>query len=194
MTALLDWLSSAPQGAIAVITGLLAAVVAVIVAALTQWILGRRARTELLTKKLEELYLSLNEVSAHSVRRFEQCPRNSSSAYSQNSMTNEKSVEKQALDLHKKIVMLVRLYFPGLSKSHQEVFQRNSKVNALIFQAEQGTGVAEFLLVKHFGALRDSLVAMEEEIILNRRLLVADHRLPVRYKRVAIVTTAPPSR
>ena len=90
--------------------------------------------------------------------------------------------------------MLVRLYFPKLSKSHQEVFQRNSKINELIFRAEQGSVVPEVLLLKHFGALRDSVVAMEEEIILNRRLLVADHRLPVRYKRVAIVTTEPLAR
>lgn len=61
-----------PQDAIAILTAVLAAIVAVLVTVLTQWILGRRARTELLTKKLEELYLALNEISAHSDKRVEE--------------------------------------------------------------------------------------------------------------------------
>ena len=71
MTALQAWLAAAPQGAIAILTAGMAALVAVLVTALTQWILGRRARTEFLTRKLEELYLALNEISAHSVKRVE---------------------------------------------------------------------------------------------------------------------------
>jgi uncharacterized membrane protein YfbV (UPF0208 family) len=65
--ALFSWLIAAPQGAIALLTAVSTAMVAILVVFLTQWILGRRARTELLTNKLEELYLALNEVSTHSV-------------------------------------------------------------------------------------------------------------------------------
>lgn len=72
MSAFVAWLAAAPQGAIAILTAVLAAGVAVLVAALTQWVLGRRAQTELLTKKLEELYLSLNEISAHNLKRVEE--------------------------------------------------------------------------------------------------------------------------
>ena len=70
MTPLFTWLSTAPQGAIAIATATLAAIVAFLVALLTQWILGRRARTDLLTKKLEELYLALNEVSSVVIYRI----------------------------------------------------------------------------------------------------------------------------
>ena len=129
MNALISWLTAAPQGAIAILTATLTAAVAFLVAALTQWILGLRARTELLTKKLEELYLALNEVSAHSVKRVEEAtPLISASIFNKPAITGG-SVERQGLDLHKKIVMLVPLYFPQLSAAHQEVFLCNSNVN-----------------------------------------------------------------
>ena len=81
MSSFLAWLGAAPSGAVAVVTSALAAVVALLVVVLTQWILGRRARTELLTEKLEDLYLALNELSSHSVRRVEEALRNSEERY-----------------------------------------------------------------------------------------------------------------
>jgi hypothetical protein len=137
MSALSTWLAAAPQGAVAILTAFLAAFVAIVVAVLTQWILGRRTRTELLTKKLEELYLALNEVSAHNVKRLEEAlPLANATPFSKPKITGG-SVERQGLDLHKKIVMLVRLYFPHLSNAHQEVFRRNSAVNVLIHEADR---------------------------------------------------------
>ena len=141
MSSFIAWLTAAPQGAIAAFTA--AAIVALLVAALTQWILGRRARTDRLTKKLEELYLALNEVSAHSVKRVEEAlPLVSATPFNRPKITGG-SVERQGLDLHKKIVMLVRLYFPKLSAAHQVVFRCNSKVNMLIYQAETGPRLEE---------------------------------------------------
>jgi hypothetical protein len=114
MSALIAWLAAAPQGAIAALTAALAAIVALLVAVLTQWILGRRLRTEHLTKKLEDLYLALNEVSAHSVKKVEEAlPLASATPFNKPKITGG-SVERQGLDLHKKIVMLVR---PVLSKA-----------------------------------------------------------------------------
>jgi hypothetical protein len=192
MNALISWFAAAPQGAIAILTAFLTAVVALLVAALTQWILGRRARTELLTKKLEELYLALNEVSAHSVKRVEEAiPLISATPFNKPAITGG-SIERQGLDLHKKIVMLVRLYFPQLSAAHQEVFRCNSSVNMLIYDAETGSRLSEGRLVALSGAYRDAVCAMEEELIQNRRVLVKDHLLPVRYGRVAIEPTQPP--
>ena len=194
MSALVLWLASAPAGAIAILTGTAAAIAAILVAALTQWVLGRRARTELLTKKLEELYLTLNEVSAHNVRRTEEAlPLTTASPFSKPKITGG-SVERQGLDLHKKIVMLVRLYFPKLSVAHQAVFRCNSNVNMLIYEAETGPPLSEDNFVKVVGAYRDAVVAMEEELIKNRRILVKDYLLPVRYKHEAIKSTLPPSR
>jgi hypothetical protein len=187
MNTFTAWLSAAPQGAIAVLTGLLAAAVAVTVTFITQWILGRRARTDLLTKKLEELYLVLNEVSAHNVNRVEAAlPLATATPFEKTNITGS-SIERQALDHHKKIVMLVRLYFPPLSKAHQEIFHRNSDVNMLIYEAEVGPPLSEHKLLSLSGLYRDALVAMENEIILNRRILVRDHIVPMRYKRVPLI-------
>lgn len=193
MNALISWLAAAPQGAIAILTAVLAALVALLVAVLTQWILGRRARTELLTKKLEELYLALNDVSAHSVKRVEETlPLISATPFTKPTITGG-SVERQGLDLHKKIVMLVRLYFPQLSAAHQDVFRCNSNVNMLIYEAETGPPLSEDRLFALSGAYRDAVVAIEEELIRNRRVLVKDYLLPVRYRREAIKPTQPPT-
>lgn len=178
MSSVAAWFAAAPQGAIAVITAGLAAVVAVLVVVLTQWILGRRARTELLTKKLEELYLALNEVSAHSVKRIEEALPLATATPLNKPKISGGSVERQGLDLHKKIVMIVRLYFPKLSEAHQAVFRCNSKVNLLIYEAEIGPPLAEEPLLALSGQYRDAVVAMEEELIRNRRVLVKDHLLP----------------
>jgi hypothetical protein len=194
MSSFVAWLMAAPQGAIAIITAGLAAGVAVLVAALTQWILGRRARTELLTKKLEDLYLALNDVSAHNVKRVEEAlPLATASPFTKPKITGG-SVERQGFDLHKKIVMLVRLYFPALSSAHQAVFRCNRAVNILVYEAETGPPLSEDRLFQLCGAYRDAIVAMEEEVIQNRRLLVRDYVLPVRYKQVSIQPSTPPAK
>src|ERR1700741_4801427 len=118
MSALVAWFAAAPSGAIAVLTAALAAIVALAVTILTQWILGRRSRTELLTKKLEELYLALNDVSAHSVKRVEEALPLATATPFDRPQISGGSVERQGLDLHKRIVMLVRLYFPKLQAAH----------------------------------------------------------------------------
>ena len=193
MNPLVSWLAVAPQGAIAILAAVLTAIVALLVAVLTQWILGRRARTELLTKKLEELYLALTEVSAHSVKRVEEAiPLISATPFTKPTITGG-SVERQGLDLHKKIVMLVRLYFPQLSAAHQDVFRCNSNVNMLIYEAETGPPLSEDHLFALSGAYRDAVVAMEEELIRNRRILVKDYLRPARYKREAIKPTQAPT-
>lgn len=194
MNALLSWLAAAPHGAIAIVTAVFAAVVALLVALLTQWILGRRARTELLTKKLEELYLALNEVSAHNVKRVEEAlPLTLATPFSKPKISGG-SVERLGLDLNKKIVMLVRLYFPQLSTAHQEVFRFNSEVNMLIYEAETGPPLSEDKFIALCVVYRDAVVAMEEEMIKNRRVLVKDFLLPRRYSRETIKPTQPPPR
>lgn len=192
MSDLIAWFAAAPQGAIAILTAILAAIVAVLVTLLTQWILGRRSRTELLTKKLEELYLTLNEVAAHNLKRFEEShPLTSATLFNKPKITGS-SVERQGLDLHKKIVMIVRLYFPKLAEAHQAVFQHNRAVNMLIYEAESGPPLSEEQLIALSSAYRDAVVAMEEELIRNRKILVEDFIFPVRYKRQAIQVTMPP--
>lgn len=181
MSPLLNWLGTAPQGAIAILTTTLAALVAVIVALLPHWILGRRARTDLLTRKLEELYLALNEVSAHNVKRAEEVIPYAASGMHCLQKPAGSSVERQALDLHKRIVMLVRLYFPKLSSTHQRVFRRNSRVHDLIHRIESGISSSEEEVVQLSGLYGEALAAMEQEIITSRLPLTKDGLFPRRY-------------
>jgi hypothetical protein len=177
MAALVNWLAAAPQGAVAILTAVLAAVVAMLVTVITQSILGRRARTELLTKKLEELYLALNEVSAHGVKRtYEALPLVSATPFTKPKIAGG-PVERQGHDLHRKVFMLVGLYFPRLSTAHEAVALCNRQVNMLIDEAEAGPPLSEEQLLQLSRAYRDSVVAMEEELVLNRRILVKDHLL-----------------
>lgn len=188
MSALLAWLAAAPQGAVAIVCAALAALVALLVAILTQWFLGRRARTELLTKKLEDLYLVLNEISTHSVVRFEESlPLATASPFNRPKFSGGSS-ERRERDLHKKVVLLVRLYFPSLEEAHQAVLRCNNKVHTLIYEAETGPPFSEDRLMEFSGAFRDAfeaLEAMEEELIKNRLVLARDYFFPVRYKRAA---------
>lgn len=163
-----------------------------LVAGLTQWILGRRARTELLTKKLEELYLALNYISARNLKRVEEAlPLAVASPFDRPNVSGG-STERQGLDLHRRIIMLVRLYFPRLGAAHQDVFRRNSAVKTLICEAEAGPPLFEERLLALSGAYRDAFVAMEEEVIKNRRILVNDGLLPMRYRRIPARVSSTP--
>jgi hypothetical protein len=185
MSAVLTWLKAAPEGAIALVTAVLAAVVAVFVTVLTQWILGRRGRTELLTKKLEELYLALNEAAAHNVTRTNAAlPLATATPFNRQNVSGSR-VEELGLDLHKKMVMYVRLYFPQLAGAHQRVFHRNREVNVFIHEAETGPPLSEDRLLELSGVYGEALRVMESEIIENRRVLVRDTLLPRRYRRRA---------
>ncbi len=190
MSALVTWLKAAPEGAVALTTAILAALVAVFITVLTQWILGRRARTELLTKKLEELYLALNDASAHNVARTNAAmPLTTATPFNRQNVSST-PVEAVGLDLHKKIIMYVRLYFPQLAAAHQEVFIHNREVNMLIHEAETGPQLSEERLMEFSFRYIEALKSMEGEIIVNRSVLVKDTLFPRRYRRMDINGTA----
>jgi hypothetical protein len=193
MHNLKDWFSSSPQASIAFLAACLAAAVTIAVTFFTQWMLARRARTELLTKKLEELYLTLNDISAHNVLRVENALPFTNVVRIPREIPDRGSiVEQQGLDLHKKAIMLVRLYFPQLSTAHQEIFKANSLINGLIYRAKQGEILLKRQLLNVAGDYRDAMVAMEEEIILNRSVLVKDYLLRAPYRSVKVIKTTVP--
>lgn len=195
MAPTLDWLQAAPQGAMAVLTAFIAALVAVFVTVLTQWMLGRRARTELLTKRLEELYLVLNEASVHNVQRYhEASPFTSALPFSAAKFSGS-PLEKMGLDLHKKIVMYVRLYFPRLSAAHLKVFSLNQAVNKLIYDAQvDNPPLSEQKLSEASSAYGQALLQMESEIIRNKMHLVGANLRPWRYESRTSTSTAPARR
>lgn len=181
MPNLLTWLQSAPSGAITLLTAIIGALVALIVVVLTQWILGRRARTELLTSKLEELYLLLNQASSENVDRYEMLVVHLYRAPDEaKPLVLDRST--YSLDLHKKIIMYVQLYFPGLKPAHVRMFQSNRAITDILYRAGGGERPTESEIHAAFGSYGDCLRNMEDEIIQNRAILVKDAVLPRRYK------------
>ena len=185
MFSLLQWLKAAPDGAVALLTATLAAGIAVFVTVLTQWVLGRRARTDLLTKKLEELYLALNAASAHNVQRYNASVHLAELSPFTRERVSSTPVDDLGLDLHKRIVIYVRLYFPKLTAAHQAVFIANREVNMLIYSAETGPPLTTPVLKKLSADYGESLQKMEAEIISNRALLVREGIRPRGYAREA---------
>lgn len=162
------------------LTALIAAFVSFAVVVLTQWILGRRARVELLTKKLEEVYLLLNQASSENVTRYEAI----FAQVAQGGVAPPGTLERSAfhLDLHKKIVMYVRLYFPLLAPAHQHMFHCNNRISWVIHHVAIGQQVEDKDVHEAFGAYGDSLRNMEQEIIVNKPLLVGERMFWRRYK------------
>jgi hypothetical protein len=146
---------------------------------------GRRARTDLLTKKLEELYLALNDASAHNLQRHNAAKHLAEINPFTRTKVSSTPVDDLGLDLHKRIVMYVRLYFPKLAAAHQAVFIANRDVNRLIYSAETGPPLPESALKSLSASYGDSLRKMETEIITNRAVLVREGMLPRRYTREA---------
>lgn len=175
------WLQSAPPGAIALLTAIVGALVAIFVVVLTQWMLGRRARTELLTSKLEELYLLLNQASSENVGRYEKLVVH---LYRAPSETKPLPLDRStySLDLHKKIVMYVQLYFPRLRPAHIRMFRSNSAITDILYRASAGEKPQQAEIHIAFGSYGDCLRNMEDEIIQNQAILVKDAVLPRRYR------------
>ena len=181
MNSAITWLQSAPPGAITLFTAIVGALVALLVVVLTQWILGRRARTELLTSKLEELYLLLNQASSENVDRYEKLVVHLYRAPDETkSLPPDRST--YSLDLHKKIIMYVQLYFPPLKRAHVRMFQSNSSITDILYRAGTGGKPTESEIHAAFGSYGDCLRNVEDEIIQNRAILVKDAVLPHRYK------------
>ena len=181
MSSAIAWLQSAPPGAITLLVAIIGALVAVLVTFFTQWILGRRARTELLTSKLEELYLLINQASSENVDRYEQLVVHLDRAPSETkSLPLDRST--YSLDLHKKIVMYVQLYFSHLRPAHIRVFRSNSAITHILYRAGTGEKPTEAEIHSAFASYGDCLRNMEDEIMQNRAILVKDAVLPRRYR------------
>lgn len=109
MSKLIDWIIQNPPATITLSAALISAAVALIVTAISQWALSRRAKRELLTKKLEELYLVLNDAASDCVNRYREVRR---CFYEPEYMATDGFYNQQIynLDVQKKLVMYVKLY------------------------------------------------------------------------------------
>ena len=193
---ILGWISRNPTVFASLASAVVAASVALIVFAVTQFLTQKRDRTRFLTPKLEELYLLLNKVAEDNTRFFKLIYL----TLEGNPGAREEIGAMDESDLYghataKRIIMYIRLYFPCLSRIHQLLFAAQRDLNQLIFQLHSKTPPEVADVMNASGRVGHFLRLMEEEIIANRDHLLGDHWLPKPYKRTgldAIEAVVPP--
>jgi len=193
---ILDWISGNPSVFASLASAVIAASVALLVFAVTQFLTHKRERTQFLTPKLEELFLLLNKVAEDNARFFKLIYL----SLEGNTVARQEIGSMDDLDLYghataKRIIMYIRLYFPRLSRIHQLLFAAQHDLNQLIFRLQSKTPPDLADVVNASGRIGHFLRLMEEEIIGNRDHLLGDHFLPKPYKRTtqdAIEATVPP--
>jgi hypothetical protein len=179
---LFAWFAANPSAFASLTSAVIAASVALFVFAITQFVTHKRARTQFLAPKLEELYLLLNELS-------EQNAEQSKVLYLCAALDEEAKKQLYAmndLDLYglrraKKIVMYIRLYFPRLSRIHQHLFAAEREFNNLKFEMFSEAAPTLEELIDAGGWVAHFLRLMEQEIIKNRDYLLWDKFFPKRY-------------
>lgn len=183
MSELLFWITENQGIAGTIISAVIAAAVALIVFALTQIFTQKREQIRFLTPKLEELYLHLNGVASDNASLFKltiNCVEGNQAACKQLASIDELTLYGHSRA--KEIIMLIRLYFPQLSKIHQHLFsaqrELNNKMWALLNAEPPSSDEIIFAsgLVGHFNKL------MEAELIKNRDALIGDYFFFKRFK------------
>ena len=183
MSYLLTWISNNQSLAGSVIAAVIAAAVAFIVFTLTQFITQKREQIRFLTPKLEELYLLLNGVSADNASFFKltiNCLEGRGSACEQ-----LKGIDELTLYGHgraKEIIMLIRLYFPHLSKIHQYLFSAQRDLNEKMWTLLNAEPPETNEIVLSSGQVGHFIGLMEAEIINNRDALVGDYIFSKKYR------------
>ncbi len=184
MSELLKWISDNPGAFASLASAAIAASIAVIVFALTQFLARKRERAQFLTPKLEALYGLLNEVSQSNATictlAFQAADGDQGALAKLDGMDH--------IDLYghrhaKSIVMYIRLYFPNLSRIHQLLFASQRELNALLWGLRSRTPPNIESLVEAGGQVGHFLRLMEQEIVNNRDALIRDRIWHPRFKR-----------
>lgn len=186
MDFFLDKLIGSPSASASLISALIAASVAIIVVCINQSFSRRQQRVQYLTPKLEELYLLVNSVSESNARSFKlliSCLHGDIEAKSK--LDNLDELELYGHLTAKKIIMLVRLYFPQLSKIHQNVFSSQRKLNHLTWLLTNNEPPEVDELINISGEVGHMLRLMEQEIIDNKNKLLRSKLINFPYKRTS---------
>lgn len=134
------------------------------------------------TKKLEKLYLAVNKLSSLHAVRFEKVRAisNGDSSY----LDDPKHIVKLYLtDINKHLIMYIRLYFPELEKTHISLFHANREVSDKIYALVERGEIEQEDFIETFIEFGDHLRDFECEIIENRKVLVGENILPMKYQR-----------
>ncbi|MDB5583981.1 MAG: hypothetical protein JWR80_9157 [Bradyrhizobium sp.] len=184
MMAVLSWLEGNPSVLASVASAVIAASVALIVFAITQFLTAKRNRAALSVPKLEELYLVLNEIAADNATVSALAFR----AIDGDNEARAKLLSMSELDLYghrtaKRMIMYIRLYFPKLGRIHQLLFAAQRDVDLLLFDISSGRLPVMADMLEAAGMVSHFVRLMENEIVNNRDRLVGDRLWPPRYRQ-----------
>lgn len=179
-----NWFAQNPGAFATLASACVAASVAFLVAVLTQFVTSRRDQIKFLTGKLEELYLLFNKSAEDNVTRFEGVDK-----WFHGILPEKRDIEKiddlYGLNHNKRIIMLIRLYFPNLSFLHQQLFHTQRNLNDLYYSLFNGDAPSFEKFIQASGKLAHFLRLIEGEIIANRKKLTRDYWFFCRYKKTS---------
>jgi hypothetical protein len=157
------------------------AAVALVIASITEWRVSKRATRDLLTRKLEDVYVLVNQASEDNLERSRIVHEYVATKGQRSG--DQISEELYHYGLNKKISMFIKLYFPLLNQSQHRLFEAQRRLNQLIYRVIfHGTvPLAEFELLAARVAV--TLRDLEQEMIDNRDILIGT-RSPRGYTRV----------
>jgi hypothetical protein len=185
MTEALKWLQSAPASAISGISAVLAAFVALTVLILTQWILGRRARSDLLTRKLEDLYLLIlqwrDEIDTS---KFAADDFLGDQTAIDEAARKEFAGKVHRPRLDRRVSMYVHFYFPQLLHFEQQVGALNRDNAKLLRRMGEGEKVTRIELQRAWLKLHLQLGYLQQEILDNRTFFIRNTLIKPPYKRI----------
>jgi hypothetical protein len=175
-------------------TGVLSACGALLIVFITQWIIARRARTEILTKKLEELFLLVNDASVENGNRY-----NAAQDLFRVNRADPSAERKDVVHLSRnlpldhKINMYVQLYFPDVRETQREVAAINQDMVAVFHKLSDRSALEPREILAAFLDMNAALTAFRKELVDNRARLVREplYRVPYvrcKIKRISVVS------
>ncbi|NOD85928.1 MULTISPECIES: hypothetical protein [unclassified Ruegeria] len=185
-----------PSTFTSLLSAIIAATVAMLVLLSNQIFSRRQQRVQFLQPKLEDLYMMLNEIGERNTRLFKIL-----ASIAGGCLVSKKELE-EADDLNvyglihgKNMVMLVRLYFPKLSRIHQHLFAAERELNQLIWAVSMNEEVSIEDILSASGRVAHLLRLMEQEMVTNQETLLKATVLPRRFRSVSqteILNVPPP--
>jgi hypothetical protein len=187
MSAFLEWFRTAPPSALPIISAALGTATALMVAVLTPWVLGRRARTDPLTKKLEELYLAVlqwtDEVDAAKM---------ASDSWLKEADAKDSERPNRLPRTDRRVAMYVGLYFPRLERARRRTVEANRIFAKAVRECNEGVRVDRVALQRAWLELHLALGPLRQNIQENTDCLVRRRLVARRFKATNVKENSEP--
>lgn len=188
-SSLIDYLRAIAEDSSAtssLISALIAAAVAVVIVVINAIIARRQQRLQFLQPKLEELYLLLNEVAERNTRLFKLLAAIVEGDIEAKKYLDElDDLEVYGHPIAKKMIMLVRLYFPKLARTHQYLFSAERELSQKVWSLSMGEPITMEELMDASGRVGHMLRMMEQEMVGNQRTLLKATTFPRFYRQTS---------